>query len=112
MKAYVTKLLFEIHSGSEISQFDEQIRIFFADKVEEAYEKAVNLGKAEETWFLNGESKWVHWEFKGLSGIERFDKFRDGMQIGSRTIELQQWEKQGLLSQTSRERILTSADKY
>jgi hypothetical protein len=64
---------------------DEQIRILRAPNKETAYEKAVQLGKDEETSYLNGYGEQVLWEFVGLVDLSELEgEIQDGTEVRSR----------------------------
>lgn len=68
---------------------DEQIRILLATDADAAYEKAMQLGKAEELSYLNGYGETVYWEFVGLENLEELfaDDLQDGVEIRSRLFD-------------------------
>lgn len=64
---------------------DEQVRVIRAANDDEAYDKAVALGKSEETVYKNGDGEDVFWEFIGLEDLTELDSaIRDGTEIRSR----------------------------
>lgn len=65
---------------------DEQIRLLRASDSETAYEKAIQLGKAEEVAYQNTYGQTVHWEFVGLVDLEELpiERIEDGVEIKSR----------------------------
>lgn len=64
---------------------DEQIRLLLAADSEEAYEKAIQLGKAEEDTYPNVYEQVVRWEFVGLVDLEELpsETIEDGVEIKS-----------------------------
>ena len=65
---------------------DEQIRVLRAADDDAAYEKAMQLGIAEEHTYPNAEGKSVSWTFVGVSDLEMLstDTIKDGIEIKSR----------------------------
>ena len=62
---------------------DEQIRVIEAATHDEAYDKAVQLGRREEHEYLNPYDERVRWVFVGVSELERIlaDRIEDGTEI-------------------------------
>ena len=73
MKWYVAKVLLKCIVGKDQDgplTVDLQVRVLRAPDPEAAYEKAVSLGKREETEYKNSENETVRWVFLGLSDLE------------------------------------------
>lgn len=89
MKWYLAKLVFRIicGEGNHTPQFDEQLRLLFAENEMHAFQKARILGDAEEDNFLNNEQKPVHWKFIDVSELHALDELIDGVEIYSRINE-------------------------
>jgi hypothetical protein len=97
MNIFITKIIFQIHNGGENIQFDEQLRLFVAEDSKEAYSKALTKGMEEETYYLNEKKEWVHWEFKGITEINKVEVIEDGIQIGSHIVEMEGIEESNYL---------------
>lgn len=74
------------NEGARLRTCDEQIRLLRASDSETAYEKAIQLGKAEEVAYQNTYGQTVHWEFVGLVDLEELpsETIEDGVEIKSR----------------------------
>ncbi len=86
---YVATLLVRIRveddQPHEAYTCDEQIRVLRATNDTEAFEKAMALGRNEETSYKNGDGQSVFWEFVGLISLEPLmdDAIEDGTEIKS-----------------------------
>jgi len=91
MNWYLAKQVFQvlIGEGSHTPQFDEQWRLIRADEVSWAREKAIVLGRLEESCQWNHHEEKVVWKFIDVADIIRIGEFRDGEQIFSTTEEPQ-----------------------
>ena len=89
MKWYLAKLVFRIicGEGNHTPQFDEQLRLLFAENEMHAFQKARILGDKEEDNFLNNEQKPVHWKFIDVSELHPLNELIDGAEIYSRINE-------------------------
>lgn len=89
MNRYLVKLMFNIKIDGEnsTSQFDEQIRVIDAYDVDNAFQKARNLGKQEEETFLNKDKKPVNWKFIDVAELYPLGNLKDGEQVYSLTHE-------------------------
>jgi hypothetical protein len=89
MKWYLAKLVFRIicGEGNHTPQFDEQLRLVFAENEMHAFQKARILGDSEEDNFLNNEQKPVHWKFIDVSELHPLNELIDGAEIYSRINE-------------------------
>lgn len=89
MSTFITKLMFQvqIQDTNRIAQFDEQIRVVEASTYEEALEKAMDLGKSEETSFLNVNNQKVTWKFIEVFDLICISELKDGSQVYSTTHE-------------------------
>jgi hypothetical protein len=63
MNWYITKVVFAISAESSTGkkQFDEQLRLVYAESKEEAFLKARTIGLSEEDSFFNDKMKKVKW---------------------------------------------------
>jgi hypothetical protein len=89
MKSYLVKLVFniDIDNGKYTSQFDEQTRIIHAGNTEEAFFKARQIGKSEESSFMNKDRKTVRWKFIDVTDLYELQGIKDGEQIYATTHE-------------------------
>lgn len=64
----------------------EQIRLIRAHSADEAYEKALQLGRAEEHAYESIDGNNVSWEFVGLEDLEEIEgkSIRDGREVRNR----------------------------
>lgn len=81
----------------------QQINVLWAENREIAYEKAVKIGKSQETTYLNANGQEVSWTFVGLENLEELsdDVVKDGSEIWGRVFHTNNpdtlvVEKQGL----------------
>lgn len=74
---------------SDTPACDEQVRVLRASSADEAYEKAVELGRMEEHAYENTYGETVSWEFAGLVDLDEISArvIRDGTEIKSRIFE-------------------------
>lgn len=88
MNWYITKLVFEIQSGSSHThQFDEQLRLIQATNEQEAFFKARILGAKEEDSFLSHALNSVNWKFIDVVFLDEMKEMKDGVEICSRIHE-------------------------
>jgi len=89
MNWYLTKIVFRIicGDGNHTAQFDEQLRLIYADNKEEAFVKSKQLGKNEEEIFLNTKQQPVQWKFINVSEIYKLGDMIDGAELYSRIDE-------------------------
>lgn len=89
MKWYLAKLVFRIicGEGNHTPQFDEQLRVVFAENEMHAFQKARILGDSEEDNFLNNDHKPVSWKFIDVSELHPLNELIDGAEIYSRINE-------------------------
>ncbi len=90
MNWYVTKLVYQIicGSGNHTPQFDEQLRLIHAGNEDEAFEKAMQAGQAEEEVFCNNKNELVQWQFINVAELYKLSKLIDGAEIYSRITEV------------------------
>lgn len=89
---YVAKLILQCRVGDDDSgpwTCDEQIRVINATDDDQAYEKALRIGKGQEHNYQNVYSEIVRWSFIGLNDLERLDEdvIKDGTEITSRLLK-------------------------
>ncbi len=89
MKWYLAKIVYRIicGEGNHKPQFDEQLRIIYAEDDLHAFEKARITGHREEDTFLNDSQKLVHWKFIDVCELHLLAEFTDGAEIYSRICE-------------------------
>lgn len=85
MNCYIAKMVFRIvcGNGNHTPQFDEQIRLFYATHQQEALQKAIVLGKAEEDCFMNIHLQPVQWQFIAITALYDIQSPADGIEIAS-----------------------------
>jgi len=57
--------------------------VFRAKSREQAFERALALGKQQETRYKNHKGQWVRWAFVQIEVITRLGRRLDGVEIGS-----------------------------
>lgn len=89
MQWYLAKIIFNIQVGNKksTSQFDEQLRLILAIDYNEALYKAKQLGRKEETSFINGNRNEVIWKFIDVAELSPLIGIKDGTEIYSTTYE-------------------------
>ena len=89
MNWYLSKIVFRIicGEGQHTPQFDEQIRLIFADNEQEAFDKAMRIGEQEQDGFYNDEQKLVQWKFINVAELYRLSGLLDGAEVFSRIQE-------------------------
>jgi hypothetical protein len=90
MKWYLAKMVYQIvcGDGHHTAQFDEQLRLIVATNEDEAFEKALSIGRKEQESFLNQKNEMVRWQFVNVSELYRLSKLIDGAEIYSRINEV------------------------
>jgi len=89
MNWYLAKIIFRIicGDGNHTPQFDEQLRLISAHDEEEAFEKAMSIGKREQDRFFNHENRLVQWKFVNVAELYRLSGLLDGAEMYSRIQE-------------------------
>src|SRR5690349_1088525 len=88
MNWYIAKIVFGITTEtSQKQQFDEQLRLIYADSLEEAFLKARTIGLSEEDSFLNDKNHLVKWEFINVPELTLVKNLEDGVEVHSRIHE-------------------------
>ena len=89
MKWYLAKLVYRIvcGEGNHKPQFDEQLRLIYAEDDLHAFQKARTTGHHEEDLFLNNAQKLVHWKFIDVAELHPLNELTDGAEIYSRICE-------------------------
>ncbi|RYU74794.1 DUF4288 domain-containing protein [Hymenobacter persicinus] len=85
---YVARIILKCSAPHQVEEhlFDEQIRLIQASNSEEAYQKALILGKQEELEYLNEDGMTVRWSFEGLFDLDIVESLTDGAEITSKRI--------------------------
>ncbi len=88
MKNYLAKMVFQIicGEGHHTPQFDEQLRLLYANDVNDAVLKAERLGLASEEIFYNQQQQLVQWKFVDVYEIYEVSG-ADGAEICSHIVE-------------------------
>lgn len=91
MNWYIAKVVYNIVNGSgdHTPQFDEQYRLVTATSLEEAFQKAEQIGVNEEDILLNENREIVKWGFVGISELYAINELKDGMELFSNIHEEQ-----------------------
>lgn len=89
MNWYVAKIIFRIicGDGEHTPQFDEQLRLISAISKEEAFKKAVHVGKKGQDTFYNRRQQLVQWQFINVSEISMISELSDSVELYSRIEE-------------------------
>ena len=92
MNLYVAKIVFRISAQNteHKPQFDEQLRLIYAENQEEAFLKARIIGLTEEDSFLNDKKNVVKWEFINVADITALENLEDGIELSSRIYETEE----------------------
>ena len=106
MQWYVAEIIVRCRVGKPSNRqalYDRQIKVLRAATDEAAYDRALELGKAENHSYKNSAGEKVFWEFAGLGNLEVLHEKRisDGTEIHSRL------EKGSPKSEVRRKRDLT-----
>jgi hypothetical protein len=83
MNWYIAKLVFRVISGdgNHNAQFDEQLRLINADTEHIAFEKASNIGRANQDSFLNNNKQTVQWQFIDVAELNQLGELTDGAEL-------------------------------
>lgn len=89
MNWYLAKMVFRIvcGEGEHTAQFDEQLRLVAAGTKEEAFQKAQDMGHAEEETFYNRKEQLVKWQFINVAELYKLSELIDGAELYSRIEE-------------------------
>src|SRR5580692_7685077 len=89
MNWYLSKIVFRIicGDGQHTAQFDEQLRLITAADEEEAFEKAMTIGRQEQDGFYNHDQQLVQWKFINVAELYRLSGLLDGAEMYSRIQE-------------------------
>ncbi len=80
MKWYLAKILYQIvcGDGDHLAQFDEQLRLIYANTKQLALGKGFAIGKKEEETFYNQKQQLVNWKFINVSELHSLSTTTDG----------------------------------
>jgi hypothetical protein len=89
MHWYVAEVIVQCRVGRVSKRktlYDRQIKVLRASTDDAAYERALELGRAENHSYKNSAGETVVWEFIGLGNLEslREKRISDGTEIHSR----------------------------
>jgi hypothetical protein len=89
MEWYLAKLVYRIicGSGSHTAQFDEQLRLVFAEDELHAFNKAQKIGEKEQESFYNRNKQLVNWKFINVTELHKLEELSDGAEVYSRIYE-------------------------
>ena len=95
MKWYLAKLVYRIicGDGGHTPQFDEQLRLVYAEDDLHAFQKARTTGHREEDNFLNNSQKPVRWKFIDISELHPLSELSDGTELYSSICEEEDAER-------------------
>lgn len=86
MKAYLVKMIFQVHGG-EKAYFDEQWRIVNGSDKEAVLEKSYKLGLSEEETIQRVDGTQSRWEFVAITDVIEMNHETDGAFVFSHTTE-------------------------
>jgi hypothetical protein len=80
MNHYLVKIVYRIicGDGMHTPQFDEQLRLIYADSTDEAFEKATVIGQNEQETFYNQKEQLIQWKFIDVSEIHTLTQMVHG----------------------------------
>lgn len=83
MNWYVAKLVFRVISGNgdHNPQFEEQLRLINANNEQHAFEKASNIGHANQDSFVNVQKQTVKWQFIDVAELNAIGTPTDGAEL-------------------------------
>ncbi len=86
MKWYLAKLVYRIicSNGDHKPQFDEQLRLIYAEDDLHAFHKARLVGENEQ---VDQITKIVKWKFIDVSELHLLSELTDGAEVYSRVME-------------------------
>jgi Domain of unknown function (DUF4288) len=90
MNWFIAKIVYQIicGDGNHCPQFDEQLRLVFANDFPDAFEKATDIGNLEATCFANDKNQLVQWKFIAVPELIPVQEFKHGAEIYSRIREV------------------------
>ncbi len=89
MEWYLAKLVYRIicGAGNHSAQFDEQLRLVFAEDELHAFNKAQLIGEKEQDCFQNHAEQIVTWKFVNVTELHKLEELTDGAEVYSRIYE-------------------------
>jgi hypothetical protein len=89
MNWYLAKLVYRIicGPGNHTAQFDEQLRLVYAEDELQAFNKAQLIGSKEQDCFENSLQQAVHWKFINVTELHTLEALSDGAEVYSRIYE-------------------------
>ncbi|MES2372774.1 MAG: DUF4288 domain-containing protein [Bacteroidota bacterium] len=89
MDWYLAKLVYRIicGSGNHSAQFDEQLRLVYAEDELHAFNKAQLIGEKEQDCFPNRKEQLVNWKFINVTELHKLEEITDGAEVYSRIYE-------------------------
>ncbi len=89
MTWYLAKLVYRIicGDGEHLAQFDEQLRLIFAEDELHAFNKAQRIGEKEQDCFSNQSNQPVQWKFVNVTELHKLEQLTDGAEVYSRIYE-------------------------
>jgi hypothetical protein len=90
MKWYLAKIVFRIvcGNGEHAAQFDEQLRLISGRNKDEAFEKAMAIGRDGEDSFYNNKQQLVCWQFINVAELYILEELIDGAELYARIKEV------------------------
>ena len=74
MQAYTSQIIYRIRCEGVISeQYEEQLRIIFADNEREALVKAREIAGEEEATFVDRRGRTVSWQLVAVKSLQAID---------------------------------------
>lgn len=85
MNWYLSKIVYQIicDQGLHMPQFDEQLRLIYAEDDLHAFQKARMIGEKEQDSFLNNSQKPIKWKFIDVMELHKLDNLVDGAEMYS-----------------------------
>jgi len=85
MNAYLAKIVYRIvcGNGKHTPQFDEQLRLIYAEDDGEAILSAKKIGRKEEHIFINQNQNMVKWQFIDIADLVMLSQFAGGAEVFS-----------------------------
>jgi hypothetical protein len=89
MNWYLSKLVYRIvcGNGKHVAQFDEQLRLIYAEDELQAFNKAQLTGQKEQDHFVNKSDQPVYWKFINVTELHKLEQFTDGAEVYSKIHE-------------------------
>jgi hypothetical protein len=71
MKAFTAQIIYRIEcEGLPTDQYEEQWRLVFAEKDEQALDEARNAGKKEESTFIDRHGRTICWRMLAVKDLQ------------------------------------------